>query len=316
MDINKIIQKFLLSKESDEERSLLEEWKMESAENLRELEAIQAHWAQFGELKGYHNYDEKKAWDNVNSKLIGQPPSLLNLWIRVAAVFALFVGTVYLMKTSLKTDVPVIQTLTSTDSVLEHEFSDKSKIWLNTYTKIDISDFEVDKRSVELLEGEVYFDISPDKEHPFTIALGDKLVTVLGTEFNIHKSNDSFELHVAEGRVSVTGLGREVRVNAGESLLVDSVSMTKVNATESNVWAWKTNILQFKNANISDLVKDLSDYYRVSFKIKSGLANADCLINTTFTNETIDEVIDELKTVYGFRFDINDNIFEIVDIKC
>ena len=49
----------------------------------------------------------------------------------------------------------------------------------------------VGKRRIVTLEGEAYFDVRKDEEHPFVVRTRFGEVTVLGTAFNINAYNDA-----------------------------------------------------------------------------------------------------------------------------
>ena len=79
--------------------------------------------------------------------------------------------------------------------------SDGSAITLNTGTRlvVEISD---STRRVALERGEAFFQVEPDPQRPFSVDMGDRSVTVLGTEFNIFKSPDQYRIAVVKGLVA------------------------------------------------------------------------------------------------------------------
>ncbi|HEY0271892.1 MAG TPA: FecR domain-containing protein, partial [Chitinophaga sp.] len=63
--------------------------------------------------------------------------------------------------------------------------SDGSRVVLRAGSRLEyLPAFTGNSRSVKLV-GEAYFDIAPDKKHPFIIYTGKVKTTVLGTAFNI-----------------------------------------------------------------------------------------------------------------------------------
>lgn len=79
---------------------------------------------------------------------------------------------------------------------------DDSTVTLNTGTKIQV-DFSDGKRHLSLAFGEAYFDIAKDPSRPFVIDIGDRQITVLGTQFNVHLAASASIISVIEGLVSV-----------------------------------------------------------------------------------------------------------------
>jgi transmembrane sensor len=80
--------------------------------------------------------------------------------------------------------------------------SDGSTLTLNTGTKVLVK-YSEKKRHLILHRGEAYFSVAKDPDRPFTVELGSRAVSALGTEFNIQKSPDRFTLAVIEGVVSI-----------------------------------------------------------------------------------------------------------------
>ena len=58
------------------------------------------------------------------------------------------------------------------------------------------------------MNGEAFFEVSHDKDHPFIVSAENVKVKVLGTKFNVkaYKEDDHIEVTLTEGKVGV-GLG-------------------------------------------------------------------------------------------------------------
>ncbi len=83
---------------------------------------------------------------------------------------------------------------------------DGTKITLQPHSKIKVKNFfGAEKREV-YLEGEAFFEVAHDKEHPFFVYTGEITTKVLGTSFTINAKDlkKSIEVSVKTGRVSVT----------------------------------------------------------------------------------------------------------------
>ncbi len=82
------------------------------------------------------------------------------------------------------------------------KLSDGSVLTLNTGTEILVA-VNDERRHVELKHGEVWFDIANDAQRPFTIELGERAVSVLGTKFTVFKQQSRFRLALVEGQVVI-----------------------------------------------------------------------------------------------------------------
>lgn len=89
---------------------------------------------------------------------------------------------------------------------VEIMLADGSKVWLNSGSTLTFpSKFNGKKRLVEL-DGEGFFEVKSDKEHPFIVSTSKYQVKAVGTSFNIYDYQDSpqFEAALLNGKVEVT----------------------------------------------------------------------------------------------------------------
>ena len=86
--------------------------------------------------------------------------------------------------------------------------SDGTRVWLNAGSSIRYpAAFSGDLREV-YTTGEVYFEVSKNKQKPFRVHSGEQLVEVLGTHFNINAYAD-------EAQISTTLLEGSVKISSG-----------------------------------------------------------------------------------------------------
>lgn len=82
---------------------------------------------------------------------------------------------------------------------------DGTKIWLNARSRIIYPTQFSDHQREVFVEGEVYFDVTPDKKRPFIVKTDRINVQVLGTKFAISAYKEEKQSHVvlASGTVNV-----------------------------------------------------------------------------------------------------------------
>jgi transmembrane sensor len=131
--------------------------------------------------------------------------------------------------------------------------------------------FEADlrkrQRSVSKLSGVAYFDVAPDKQRPFSIALGDHIVTVVGTEFEIGAFDAHQNIAVAEGIVSVRNTSAPpmtaTHLSIGEQMSLSGQSpegaISKV--TPADVGAWRGGQFEFDGATAQTIIDRLNRFY-------------------------------------------------------
>lgn len=94
-----------------------------------------------------------------------------------------------------------------TGNIVKFELSDGTRIWLNSKSKLTYpSSFKNKKLREVYLEGEAYFEVKHDKEHPFLVHTRNLTTRVLGTRFNIqaYKGTSHIEVTLLQGKVMLT----------------------------------------------------------------------------------------------------------------
>lgn len=149
--------------------------------------------------------------------------------------------------------------------------SDGTKVWLSSQTTLRFPvSFLNNQRSVDL-DGEAYFDVSPDKEKPFIVNTSRSEITVLGTSFNV-KAYAGEQIHktsLVTGAVSVSDTERTTTrvIKPGYEAIVDHAAIRSVNRFDlDQVLAWKNGWFVFANEPLEALTNDLSRWYNVRFR--------------------------------------------------
>jgi len=91
--------------------------------------------------------------------------------------------------------------------------ADGSRVWINSGSSLTYgNDFNRHQRKVSL-DGEAYFEVAKDAQHPFIVHTRDMDIQALGTAFNVSAySNEKLCLHRARGRKNKSkcrGTGRD-----------------------------------------------------------------------------------------------------------
>ena len=317
MKIDELIHKFFLGKESKEELEILNAWKEESKENLAAINLLENHWKNFEQLKDYKDFGPANAWNLFETKIEEPKVKGINYfkYIPLAAGLILLFGVLFFFNNQ---NVPVVEStsLVASSEILNSQLIDGSDIWLNKNSEINHSSFNQENRYLELVQGEAYFKVASDKEHPFTIKAGDFNIEVVGTEFNLTFLNNSLELYVTEGRVLVTNGLKKVYLSAGEIITGASGNFGKHANPNINISSWKTRTLVFKHSSLSDVANDLSRHFNVDLQIDEDLNTSKCFLNSSFKNESLEEVLKELQAVFGIQTHKEGNTIVIDTVNC
>ena len=156
---------------------------------------------------------------------------------------------------------------------VEIMLADGSKVWLNSGSTLTFpSKFNGKKRLVEL-DGEGFFEVKSDKEHPFIVSTSKYQVKAVGTSFNIYDYQDSpqFEAALLNGKVEVTTNAKKssVVILTPNQRAALCQGVLKVKPIENaNNYLWRKGILYF-NEPLLEVFDKLQEYYDIEFQIRN-----------------------------------------------
>jgi ferric-dicitrate binding protein FerR (iron transport regulator) len=264
----------------------------------------------------------------------------LHTWMGKAAVWGgilLVAGTTWFMLDKPEQQQLVnVQQLSVTDGTPEKKMlPDGSVVWLNARSTVRYAeDRELNTRNV-FLEGEAYFQVKQDPEHPFIVHAGNIAVRALGTEFNVaaYPDENRLETTLISGKVQVTMTekpdqkiilaphekltvintemlqpGQGATISNEISFQVEPVtSLASVNAVPEV--AWLQDKLAFQNEVFVKLAKRIERRYNVHMVFRDSTLKQEILTGT-FENENIRKALSLLQMTTPFRYKIEgDSVF-------
>lgn len=206
---------------------------------------------------------------------------------------------------------------------------DSTVVWLNAGSHIRYAaDFIQQQREV-YLEGEAYFQVSHDPQHPFIVHAGNIAVRALGTEFNVHayKDEQTIEATLISGKVQVTMTDKpDQRIilephekltvtrppankTAGTGLPGNEVGFQVQDITPAAAQApvkevaWMQDQLAFQNEAFKELAKRMERRYNKHILFTDNQLEEERL-NGVFDNESIEKALGILQMTTPFRFRI------------
>lgn len=159
------------------------------------------------------------------------------------------------------------------------------------------------------LDGEAYFQVTPDSQHPFRVHTTGSVTEDLGTAFVVTAYADQVatEVVVTEGRVSlsrgdtnsravVLGLRDLGRLDAnGPATVRRGVDVDRY-------LAWTKGVLAFDGTPLREVVASLERWYAVDIQLADS-AFAPRRLTATFREEPIDLVVQRIALTLGMRVD-------------
>lgn len=150
---------------------------------------------------------------------------------------------------------------------------DGSRVWLNSASKLRYpTAFTGEQRLVEL-EGQGYFEVRKDAQHPFIVKTKTLDVEVLGTGFDVmaYPDEKSMNTTLVEGAVRV----KDVMLKPGQQARMEySTGCIYVAPADiQQVIAWKTGFFEFDNANLADIMRQASRWYDIDIDMNISSVN-------------------------------------------
>lgn len=199
--------------------------------------------------------------------------------------------------------------------IFEVELSDGTLVHLNSGTKIKypVKFLNTGKREV-FIEGEAYFKVAKDKNHPFVVHSDQVDVEVLGTEFNFSSYKEDAEINtvLVEGSVKMSNAitpNDDVMLKPGSKgswhKADYSISVEEVDI--ENYTGWINGELVFRNSSFSNMAKKLERKYNVSIQ-NNNLRLNEIKLNARFSTEIerIEDVLKSISEIYPFNYKIID----------
>jgi len=189
------------------------------------------------------------------------------------------------------------------------ELPDGSIVWLNAASSLHFPTAFAGKSRKVQMTGEAYFEIARNKDKPFIVDVNGAEVQVLGTHFNImaYDDEESMETTLLEGSVKFTsGKNFNTLVPGQQSQLMKNGELKMVNHVDvESVVSWKNGMFHFQNADIEEVMRQLSRWYNVEVVFK-GQSVHDPLHAELPLNTNLSDALNALESAGSAKFQIED----------
>ncbi|HMU09259.1 MAG TPA: FecR family protein [Ferruginibacter sp.] len=223
------------------------------------------------------------------------------------------------------------------------QLPDGSQVWINSGSSLTYDNFLKSNIREVQLNGEAYFDVVKDPEHPFIVHTSGIDIKVLGTAFNVkaYQSESTIEATLIHGSIEVINKNRpgtpKIMLKPHEKLVYskypvpdsrdqradvlpaepDAYSITikplSKNIADSDIveTAWVYNKLSFEDERFEDLAHKMEKWYNLKIVIESDKLK-EYKISGSFVNETPEEALKELQFLMPFSYYIKGNEVKIM----
>ena len=261
----------------------LQAWMAEDERNAARLLSMAKRWDKMHELSRLADLFPEPGVETPAKR------SRSVLWVAAAAsvIVAIAGGLFWFSDLSERGDPDTQHTAANTYETAIGEQStitleDGSSVVLNTNTLMRVR-YSSESRVLELKRGEIHVDVAADRNRPFSVVAGDRILQALGTSFSVEITDEQhIELIVTEGKVIVgvhpPGTAAPVvpllaqstdnTVAAGEEVVLGSPdqAVTQVSAEDIEVkLSWREGRLIFHDEPLEQALAEVERYTTVQF---------------------------------------------------
>lgn len=305
-----LLIRHLLGETSEAENDVVFAWIAEDEKNKKHFEQFVTIWQQSKQLNTKKEINVDAAWQKFkentqDTKPAGKSialPTRSNSWMRYAASFALLIVAAWAVYFITGREVTII----AENEVISQVLPDGSTVTLNKHATITYSKkFGEENRNLKL-DGEAFFDVTPNKAMPFVIDANSAKVKVVGTSFNVNTKREKTEVIVATGIVEVSKKNEAILVNPREKAIVlkSKAAPSKEKYKDVLYNYYKTKEFVCDSTPLWQLTQILEKAYDVNILITDNRLRTKP-ITTRFSNQPIERVLEIIGSTMNCQIEQN-----------
>ena len=201
------------------------------------------------------------------------------------------------------------QTYSNWGGKSEVALPDGSNVWIHSATSLTYNTNYYSKNRNVRLNGEAYFDVAHDKDHPFVVETEGMKITVHGTKFNVESFPGSENTFVSlkEGSVSLETKAETRFLHPGEVGTFNKRN-GRLQIEKGDIElavSWASNQIVFKNRPLNEICPLLSKWYNVKINLSPELQEQ---YRYTFTlrHEPLEEIMRIMSRIHPINYEFND----------
>jgi len=320
---------------SDEEKEQILEWIHENSENQKKFDQIQEIWntpelvlpnpdvekalkivmERVGVEAGYQNSrtDDIYCKEKPKRNLLFQ-----GVWgvriLKIAAIFLFMAASIYFL-TKFIMPAPMIKVFVENGKQEKITLSDGTLVTLDSGSLFEFPEtFDDDQREV-VLNGEGYFEVTPDLEKSFIVHANDAIISVLGTKFNVRawRKNEKLVVAVADGRVSLNSersgeKNTEVIIGEGQVSIIEGNKLPSPpeDVILTDYLGWIERKMVFKSTPLREVLDQLERWYGLEFTLMDKSYGSH-LITIFVDNRPIEDILEVIAMMNDFDYEQKGN---------
>lgn len=221
---------------------------------------------------------------------------------------------------AVNADAPTAMNLLQVPAGKDYKLTlpDSTEIWLNAMSEIRFPvSFNGRTREV-FVNGEAYFSVHKDMNHPFIVHTGQFSVNVLGTAFNINTYNSNNpRLSLSSGKVSLkskTG-NQSVQLSPGYEATYSSQQGNGFRVDEfnaRNTLAWLEGKYYFRNTTLKEIAIVIRRLFDVTVQFNTPGAEGITVSGVLTKKDGLPEFMDNLSKTTDIKYQLTGSVLQIL----
>lgn len=306
-----ILIRFISNSYIDEDLKVVRAWIEESDENSRSLFEME-QIATLSTAIHDDRHAENRLREEIRRRIIrneiqSRKQKRKSLFLRLSGAAAVFAAIFTVGYLAFRTPRQPMIYVAATDESISVVLPDSSVVFLNRNSQLAYPEHFADNHRRVELTGEGFFEVSHDRNRPFTVVGPHLSVEVLGTLFNF-VSNDSAcnSVSLLEGSVEVMtdNQAEGVVLEPGQKAIysVDEGRLTVQDANVAIDAVWHDRLIPFENANMVQIVEILNQLYDVDIELDGSVDLSKTYSGLTVYYGNIDSTLTRLTHTLPIRF--------------
>jgi transmembrane sensor len=305
-----LLAKHFAGETNDVENDVIAQWLEKNPANRKLFNNLKSDQKIMDTAPVRFNVDN--AWDKLHTRIVDhdmaqepvskiipvtQPVRYLFTPFRIAAalLFLAVMGASLVYLTGRGRNISV--STASNDRVRNITLPDGSAVYMNANSRLVYSKKFNQKSREVTLEGEAFFEVTPDKNKPFLIRANGASIRVVGTSFNVNakKGDSQVEVFVSTGIVEIYETGNQrnsLMLNPGFSGTISQQGMVSELISNENPIAWKTGNMDFSDTKLLEAVEILNNVYKVEIMcLETGLDSTRINGSYSYQHDPLDTIL-------------------------
>jgi transmembrane sensor len=187
---------------------------------------------------------------------------------------------------------------------------DGTRVWLNAASTFKLSGL----RTVDL-DGEAYFEVAKDQEHPFIVNGIDQNVKTWGARFNIsnYSADKGSKTTLFDGNINVEEKkgGKSVFLKQGQQSFVTSNTLMVKEVDTAKISAWKKGDFIFDNDDIKTVMDQIAKWYDVEM-VYVGKPSKEHFTGQISRSKSIGAILEIIEKTRGIKFEIVGRTIKVI----